>query len=688
MKNNATKQKVKIVLFSGGRGTSIISSYLLDRLDISLTVAVNAYDDGLSTGRLRNFIPGMLGPSDIRKNISSLMDIGDDSQKNLKFILEYRFSENVNNEDVLSCLHGIVAIDPEQCIFPELMKAISYLKFNTFKKISEYLQKFIDYFYTQKNINVDFDFKDCSLGNIIFSGIYLLYGNDFNKACTKMCEFCSCRAEVMNVSKGENLVLTAIKEDLTYLSRESEIVSKHSTQSSILELFLLPDYLDNDKLIFLKNLKTASEKINFLRDIEKFPAINPNLAQRLCDADMIIYGPGTQHSSLLPSYLTMGLSESISINKDADKIFICNISKDNDIEMESVDSILNKFAFYASRKGKIFELGKNLSPLISHAFIQKNNGNEKSFLHYFRTESFHGAVRDTHSISDRLKIGRGLNEIYVRDWEDKPGKHHGFLVEREIVAILERKKRLIENKNGSSLLSIVIPALNEAHSVERVLRELQAEDFSKKGIYKEVILVDGGSSDGTADIAENIEGIKVIRLPVASGYGAALLAGFEAARGEIVATFPADGEYLSSELLNAVALVKEGNAEVCFGSRIIKCLNLDNILLKIYSGRKIPYLLSKYGGFSISIASFLRCGQFLSDPLTQFRVFKYEFMKNLKLSRSDFCIISEIIAKSRNNKQYIIEVPVTYLPRQKSDGKKMNVKTGIKILFSLIFSKF
>ena len=57
--------QLQIVLFSGG--TSLISRFLLDRLDMRLTVAVNAYDDGLSTGRLRDFLPGMLGPSDVQK---------------------------------------------------------------------------------------------------------------------------------------------------------------------------------------------------------------------------------------------------------------------------------------------------------------------------------------------------------------------------------------------------------------------------------------------------------------------------------------------------------------------------------------------------------------------------------------------------------------------------------------------
>src|SRR5580765_9080159 len=80
----------RIVLFCGGRGSATIIRALLRQSEIELTLLVNAYDDGLSTGTLRNFIPGMLGPSDFRKNLSYLFD--DYSQAALKNLMEYRLS--------------------------------------------------------------------------------------------------------------------------------------------------------------------------------------------------------------------------------------------------------------------------------------------------------------------------------------------------------------------------------------------------------------------------------------------------------------------------------------------------------------------------------------------------------------------------------------------------------------------
>src|SRR5690349_10406887 len=76
--------KLEVVVFSGGRGTHSLTDTLLRHRQVSLTVIINAYDDGLSTGRIRKFVPGLLGPSDVRKNISRMMQCTEGTQKALK----------------------------------------------------------------------------------------------------------------------------------------------------------------------------------------------------------------------------------------------------------------------------------------------------------------------------------------------------------------------------------------------------------------------------------------------------------------------------------------------------------------------------------------------------------------------------------------------------------------------------
>src|SRR5712692_10970215 len=84
------RYKLNIVLFSGGSGTQSITEAFLKHPQISLTILINAYDDGHSTGRLRRFIPGMLGPSDVRKNINRLMPQAQECHRALRDLSEHR----------------------------------------------------------------------------------------------------------------------------------------------------------------------------------------------------------------------------------------------------------------------------------------------------------------------------------------------------------------------------------------------------------------------------------------------------------------------------------------------------------------------------------------------------------------------------------------------------------------------
>src|SRR5205823_7752465 len=184
------------------------------------------------------------------------------------------------------------------------------------------------------------DFRDCSFGNLLFAGCFLGAEKDFNSAVGEFCQFSEITGRVLNVTRGENLYLVGLKEDGTFLGSEAEIVAPQNA-SAMLDIFLLDSYLADGQEEVLKTLDLEKRR-SYLCGMSKTPSLNPEVAEQLAKADIIIYGPGTQHSSLLPSYLTDGVAESISTNKGAEKVFISNILKDHEIQGETANSLTEK----------------------------------------------------------------------------------------------------------------------------------------------------------------------------------------------------------------------------------------------------------------------------------------------------------------------------------------------------------
>lgn len=120
---------------------------------------------------------------------------------------------------------------------------------------------------------------------------------------------------------------------------------------------------------------------------------------------------------------------------------------------------------------------------------------------------------------------------------------------------------------NNNSVSIIIPAYNEAAAIEMVLQELLSETAKWKEKTVEIVVVNDGSSDDTAEIAKNIEGIRLINHRKNKGYGAALKTGIREARGDIIAWYDADGQHRPEDLLKVITKMEEENLDYCIGIR-------------------------------------------------------------------------------------------------------------------------
>jgi 2-phospho-L-lactate transferase/gluconeogenesis factor (CofD/UPF0052 family) len=647
---------VDVVIFSGGRGTNTITRSLHKYKNIRMTILINGYDDGLSTGRVRKFIPGMLGPSDFRKNYSRLLSYSQKLSDNcLAELLELRLTSDEN--ETLDDLLKISQKKYQNFTNPLIENLFSNLTISCAYKISKAINDFINYFdKTDKSL---FSFIDMSLGNLIFTGIYLNH-HDFNGALKEFTQISKIKHNILNITDGECLVLTAITKSNKFIQDEASIVN-NQFKSKIDEIYLLT----NEKLNTIKRDKVTKK---ILQKEKALPLICKEAQISLSTADIIVYGPGTQNSSLFPSYLTQGVCESISENLAAEKIFISNVAKDKDIIFETANSLFTSFYHYMTRYNTVKDEFRNTEKLVTSLFFQD----------------------DLHGDNERLLFNATEftvppEKICLVDFSDEHGKHSGS---KTLLTLLENIRPSLRERigNASHKVSIIVPGLNEKLTIQKILEDLLSYDSRKFNLDMEIIYVDGGSTDGTYEIASKVSGVKSYQLAKnIKGKGAALKHGINYSSGDLILFFPSDAEYKITDIDPVVYQLLNNNFNAVVGSRAYGITDLNLPLKIIYQKKLIHYYLSKIGGVLISLMFLFCYRRFLSDPLSGIKGFNRKLFQHAHFKCNGFDFDTEIISYCMKKKNIVLEVPIRhYMPRRYDHGKKIRAIDGIMCLLSVI----
>jgi dolichol-phosphate mannosyltransferase len=213
------------------------------------------------------------------------------------------------------------------------------------------------------------------------------------------------------------------------------------------------------------------------------------------------------------------------------------------------------------------------------------------------------------------------------------------------------------------LLSVVIPAYNEARFIGTLLERIKAVDVPSLGVDLEIIVVDDGSSDDTTGVVERAGGARLIRMPVNGGKGRAVRAGIAAATGELLIIQDADLEYDPRDYLPMLRAMLEKRGDVVYGSRYLG------------RGRHQNQSIAAYlGGRSLSAIAWAFTGRFLTDTVTAYKLFRREDIATLPLQTTGFELDHEITARLLARGKTIVEVPITYLPRSREEGKKIGAR--------------
>jgi glycosyltransferase involved in cell wall biosynthesis len=222
------------------------------------------------------------------------------------------------------------------------------------------------------------------------------------------------------------------------------------------------------------------------------------------------------------------------------------------------------------------------------------------------------------------------------------------------------------------LVSIVVPAYNEARTIEQVLQRVAEQDL---GGEVEVLVVDDGSTDGTADLAERLglEQVRVLRQAANRGKGAAVRAGIAQTRGDIVVIQDADLEYDPVDLPRLLDPLRRDVADAVYGTRLRGGEPQRAHLFWHYAGNRFLSLLTNVL-FNTTI----------SDMEVGYKAFRGDLIRTLELRSDDFAFEAEVTAKILRRGVRLYEVPISYYGRTYAEGKKITWRDGVIAVATLV----
>jgi glycosyltransferase involved in cell wall biosynthesis len=230
------------------------------------------------------------------------------------------------------------------------------------------------------------------------------------------------------------------------------------------------------------------------------------------------------------------------------------------------------------------------------------------------------------------------------------------------------------SSDHTAVLSVLVPVYNEEKTIDEIITRVLALG----PIVKEIVVVDDGSTDRTAEVVAHRAGMepKVIfhKAERNQGKTAAIKQALTLATGDVLIVQDADLEYDPAEIPEVIAPILRGNADVVFGSRFL-----------VRKAARVHYFSHYLANVGLTFLCNCLTNRNMTDIETGYKAFRKEVIKPLQLSSKGFGMEVEIAAMVCKTKARTYEVPISYYGRAYDEGKKIGFMDGVAALWYIFY---
>jgi hypothetical protein len=454
---------------------------------------------------------------------------------------------------------------------------------------------------------------------------------------------------VENVSDGTDAYLVAIDLGDRLLASEADIVDA-KRRNRIKDIFLIARRLGADEADEIARLAPA-EMTARLTALQREIPVNPRLLERIAAADIIVYSPGTQHSSLFPSYLTRGLSAALAANLTAIKLLITNIQADAEIADTTAVEIIERALYYLQEKGS---RAVPAPCLITHYVMNDPRASEEAVPYV--------PLGRLDSIEDpRL--------VRIGNYED------GITGRHDAAKVLAPFFRSLLPRPAQR----VAVWLHDSGSTNKVAQTIL--EMVRAGVHRRPLAVTVYYGDVPALDEAFVASLplQVRRVPTARHVPPDLMR-----EQDYVILFESSGMYNGEDVDSLAGYLTSGRLDAVWGSRRLSVTDIEASVRLQYRHSRLLRTASLVGSHALSAGYLLLYGRYISDTLSGVRAIRTAVLGGAPLDLDDRLVNQRLLSRLLSQRAELIETPVQFIPMSPGKVRRTTVGEGVRSLAMML----